>query len=99
VAENALAKEFKKLLATVGVTNGATLYALRSSVTTAMHRASLPHLELRYLTGHTTSDIMNVYTPLDPAGAMQRYFETIRPLLGAIQQRSSDLGLAVVRQV
>jgi integrase len=94
VTEDAMNKEFKKLLTLVGVKNGATLYTLRSSVTTAMHRANLPHLEMRYLTGHTTSDILNEYTSLDPVGAMRRYFDTIRPLLVAIKQRSDDLGLS-----
>ena len=47
-------REFKKLLVAVGVNNGATLYTLRSSVTTAMHSDGLPHLEMRYLTGHST---------------------------------------------
>jgi hypothetical protein len=84
---------FKKLLALVGIQNGATLYTLRSSVTTAMHRANLPHLEMRYLTGHTTSDILNEYTSLDPVGAMQRYFETIRPLLSAVADRAVALGI------
>ena len=93
VTEDALAKEFKKLLAAVGVKNGATLYTLRSSVTTGMHRADLPHLEMRYLTGHTTSDILNIYTSLDPVGAMKRYFSTITPLLVAIAERAAALGL------
>jgi hypothetical protein len=94
VTEDALNKEFKKLLVQVGVKNGPTLYTLRSSVTTAMHRANLPYLEMRYLTGHTTSDILNEYTSLDPVTAMQRYFDTIKPLLAAIKQRAEDLGLA-----
>jgi integrase len=91
VTEDAMNKEFKKLLALVGVKNGATLYALRSSVTTAMHRANLPHLEMRYLTGHAANDILNEYTFLDPVGAMRRYFDTIRPLLSAIQDRAVEL--------
>jgi hypothetical protein len=62
-----------------------------------MHRANLPHLEMRYLTGHTTSDILNEYTSLDPVAAMQRYFDTIKPLLAAIKQRAEDLGLAAPR--
>jgi integrase len=91
VTEDAMGKEFKKLLTLAGVKPGPTLYALRTSVTTAMHRANLPHLEMRYLTGHTTSDILNEYTSLDPVGAMQRYFETIRPLLDVIRERCRAL--------
>lgn len=93
VTEDALAKEFKKLLAVVGVNNGATLYTCRSSVTTAMHKAGLSHLEMRYLTGHATTDILNEYVVLDPGAEMQKYFATIRPLLDAIKQRAVKLGI------
>lgn len=91
--EDALNREFKRLLGAAGVTSGATLYSLRTSVTTAMHRANLPHLEMRYLTGHATGDILNEYTSLDPVGAMAQYFGTIRPLLAAIELRAGELGL------
>jgi len=91
VTEDSLSKEFKKLLTAASIGNGATLYTLRSSVTTAMHRANLPHLELRYLTAHTTGDILNEYTSLDPVGAIQRYFDVIRPLLDAIEKRAAAL--------
>jgi integrase len=94
VTEDALNKEFKKVLAAGGIKNGATIYALRSAVTTGMHRANLPHLEMRYLTGHTTSDILNEYTCLDPVGAMNKYFSTIQPLLSAIAARVQELGVS-----
>jgi integrase len=94
VSEDALAREFKKLLAAANIENGATLYTLRSSVTTAMHRANLPHLEMRYLTGHAAADILNEYTSLDPVGAMRSYFDSIRPLLTVIADRARALGLS-----
>ncbi len=47
-----------------------------------------------YLTGHTTSDILNEYTSLDPVAAMQKYFSTIQPLLDAIKNRADQLGLS-----
>src|SRR5262249_39397092 len=78
VSEDALAREFRTLLTAAGVANGATLYTLRGSVTEAMHAANLPHLEMRYLTGDSTIDILNAYTPLDPIGAMQHYFFSIQ---------------------
>jgi integrase len=93
VADNELAKEFKKLLSVLGIDNGSTFYTLRSSVTTAMKDARLPHLELRYLTSHSTNDILNDYARLDPVGAMQPYFLSIQPLLNAITDRASELGL------
>jgi hypothetical protein len=89
-----MAREFKRLLAAIGVSNGATLYTLRSSVTTGMKDANLPHLEMRYLTSHSTDDILNQYASLDPVRAMNLYFDTIRPLLGSIRERAEVLGLA-----
>jgi hypothetical protein len=53
-----------------------------------MNRAGVPELELRYLTGHTTSDILNQYVTLDPETAMATYFQSIRSLLEAIAQRA-----------
>lgn len=96
VSQDRMNEEFKKLLEAERVKNGSTLYTLRSAVTTAMHRAGLPHLELRYLTGHTTSDILNAYTSLDRVGAMRKYFGTIRLLLTAIADRANALGLSSV---
>jgi integrase len=95
VSEDALAREFKKLLAAAEVANGATFYTLRSSVTTGMHSANLPHLEMRYLTGHTVNDILNDYTPLKVVEAMAQYFGTIRPLLATIEDRARLLGLLI----
>ncbi|WP_439627020.1 hypothetical protein [Gemmata sp.] len=81
-SEDAMNWEFKSLLAAAGISNGATLYTLRSSVTTSMSTgAKLAHLELTYLTSHSTKDILNRYTSLDVHGEMRRYFDHIRPLL------------------
>ncbi len=95
VSTDRMAAEFKGLLAGLGISNGATLYSLRSSVTTAMKDANLPHLELRYLTGHSTDDILNEYASLDPVRAMRRYFDAVGPLLAAIGERATTLGLTV----
>ena len=86
-------KEFKALLALVGIRNGATFYTLRASVTTAMSNAGLPILYLRYLTSHSTGDILNEYASLDPIRAIQPYFNCVRPLLDAIAIRCRVLGL------
>ncbi|MBL8797221.1 MAG: hypothetical protein JNM56_25185 [Planctomycetia bacterium] len=93
VSADALNKEFKTLLARLGIKNSATLYSLRSSVTTAMKNANLPHLEMRYLTSHSTNDILNEYATLDPVAAMRQYFDGIRPLLDAIAARAAACGL------
>ena len=59
----------------------------------SMGRSGMPILELRFLTSHSTSDILNCYTSLDPTGAMQKYFAEIQPLLQAIVHRSCALGI------
>ena len=48
---------------------------------------------MRYLTSHSTDDILNQYASLDPVRAMSLYFGTIRPLLLAIRERAVALGL------
>jgi hypothetical protein len=95
VSEDVMKKEFKGVLEAAGVRNGSTLYTLRASVTPAMHRANLPHLEMRYLTGHAANDILNQYTSLDPVGSMRRYFDTVRPLRDAVRARARALGVGL----
>jgi len=92
VAEDQMARECKLLLKRLGVAD-ATLYTLRGSVTTAMERANIPHLELRYLTGHSTNDILNHYVSLNPIDAIKPYFDAIRLLLNAITERARELGV------
>jgi integrase len=91
--EDHLAGECKMLLKAIGKGDGVSLYTLRGSVTTTMDRARLPFLELRYLTSHSTADILNVYAGLDPVTAMEAYFDMVRPLLDAIEQRAQVLGI------
>ncbi len=87
-----LNREFKKLLAAAGLAAGATLYTLRSSVITTMSTgAKLAHLELTYLTSHSTGDILNRYTGLDIRGEMLKYFAFIAPLLEAVAVRCREL--------
>jgi integrase len=94
VTEDAMNREFKSLLASAGISNGATLYTLRSSVTTTMStEAKLAHLELTYLTSHSTRDILTRYTSLDVHGEMKKYFDHIRPLLDAVARRCGELDL------
>ena len=55
--------------------------------------AKVAHLELTYLTSHSTRDILNRYTPLDTRGEMAKYFDHVRPLLAAVAARTAELGL------
>lgn len=95
VSESALNVEFKRLLLALGIDDGeTTLYTLRSSVTTAMKNAGISFLDLRYFTSHSINDIMNTYTGVS-LGEMTKYFETVSPLLTAIENRAQELGLPV----
>lgn len=93
VSPDGLNREFKSLAAAAGVGRAATLYTLRSAVTTGMSvGAKLAHLELTYLTGHRVSDILAAYTGLDVHGEMRKYFAHARPLLDAIARRAVGPG-------
>jgi len=98
VSADAMNREFKALLTAAGIDTGATLYTLRSSVTTTMSTgAKLAHLELTYLTSHSTRDILTRYTSLDVHGEIRKYFDHVRPLLDAVKRRCGEwnLGTAV----
>ena len=69
VSTDDLSREFGKVLRRLETDPGVRFYDARSAVTTDMNRAGVPELELRYLTGHTTGDILNEYVTLDPKGA------------------------------
>lgn len=92
VSSDSLAKEFKCLLAAAGVPP-ARFYELRGSINTDLNDAGVSHLAQRYVTGHTTKDILNTYVSLDPTCEMQKYFRHMEPLLIAITARSRELGL------
>jgi len=90
---NEMNKEFKKLIKQAGLPQETRFYDLRSAVSTEMHKAGLSHLTLRYITGHTTNDILNDYIPLDPVEEMPKYFQLVRPLLEMITTRAIELGI------
>ena len=96
VSPDYLARAFKTLLKRAMGTTRGTLYDMRHAVTQAMKDSRMPHLDLRYLTSHTTSDILNEYTSIDVVGAMAQYFATIPNVLKAITERVESLGLARV---
>jgi hypothetical protein len=59
-----------------------------------MQAARLSHLAMRYLTSHTTKDILNTYTALDMVSEMRLYFQEIQPLLDAIVRQEQRLGIS-----
>lgn len=90
-----LAKEYKELLAMVGAAPEVRFYDLRASCNTEMDRCRVSHFVQRYVTGHTSRDIMLEYVSLDLHAEMQKYFEFLRPLLAAMHQRAGELGLVL----
>lgn len=92
-APDRLAAEFKNLRQQAGLDSSDPFYGLRSAVTTDMARTGMRHLELRYLTSHATTDILNDYVSLDPVGAMAPYFRSISPLLTSMMKQAERLGL------
>ncbi len=93
VSTDQLAASFKTLVHQGGL-SGLTLKTLRSSATTSMEAARLSHLAMRYLTSHTTKDILNHYAALDIRSEMRLYFQKIQPLLNAIVQQGQRLGIS-----
>lgn len=92
VSSDSLAKEFKSLVVKSDV-SPARYYDLRGSINTELNDAGVSHLAQRYITGHSTSDILNTYVSLDPAVEMQKHFRHIEPLLSATTSRAQELGL------
>jgi len=88
-----LRREMNRLLEAAGLRTGHSLRTFREAVSDDMKRSGMNLLDLRYLTGHSTNDIMNTYTTVDPDKAMAGYFESIRPLLNAIDARTKLLGV------
>jgi integrase len=97
-SQDELATAFKSIAKAAGL-SGKKLYDLRSSCTTQLERSGLSHLAMRYLTGHTTADILNAYVSLDPDAEMQKYFQQIGPLLAAMATQAQQLITAAAQGV
>jgi hypothetical protein len=59
-----------------------------------MDRCRVSHFVQRYVTGHTTDDILLEYVSLDLDAEMRKYFEFLAPLLQTIARRATELGLS-----
>jgi integrase len=59
----------------------------RDSATHLMERSGMGILALRYLTSHTTRDILTTYTGVDIDGAMSSYYSMVPKLVEAIASR------------
>ncbi len=81
----------KQLRAVIGKDLSIRPYDLRGSVTQEMRQSDMRHLELRYLTEHSVSDIINEYSGIEPKKEMTKYYEKIKPLLQAIERRCVEM--------
>jgi len=99
VGKKAISNELARLMREVGVPRDVPPYRLKAAVTSDLQASGLNLLDLRYLTGHTTTDIMNEYAVLDPAKAMNKFSETIGPLLDAVRQRAIELKLVTAKAI
>ncbi|MGZ0174586.1 MAG: phage integrase SAM-like domain-containing protein [Planctomycetales bacterium] len=93
VSPNMLSNAFRKTADRSGIATEVKFYDTRASVTTEIEHSDISHLVQRYVTGHTTSDIMNEYVSLDPEREMQKYWSHIAKLLETIRDRAAQLGL------
>jgi hypothetical protein len=94
VSQDLLAKEFAALLPQVGTLARARFYDLRGSTTTDLKDARVDPLIQKYVTGHSLdADIMSRYVSLRLHSDTQAYFWHIQPLLDAIAQRATELGV------
>jgi hypothetical protein len=93
VLDGELAEEFGRVLRKAGLEATGRFYDLRGAISTEMERAGVSHLVQRYVTGHTTGDILFEYASIDPNKEMKKYFATVEPLLEAMLERARQLGL------
>lgn len=96
VSPDDLNREFKRLVAAAGIDSRITIYRCREIVTTEFERVNMPILARRYLTGHSTGDILNEYTAFgveDLQDAMQLYWDRVQPLLATIAERAAAFNL------
>ena len=91
VSVNAMSREFQRILTKTSSARTGRFYDLRGSTNTELERAGVSHLVQRYVTGHTTDDILHEYVSLDPHQEMRKHFAAIAPLLEAMSGRFSQL--------
>ncbi len=102
ICTDELRREFRRLCAVANLGRDTKLYGCREAVTTELERTNLSMLLLRYLTGHSSTDIMNKYTAFDLRElkrGIRKYWKSIAPLLKAISDRAKELGVECLRDV
>ena len=94
VSEDEMAKEFRTLLKHVWPDLRATFYDLRHAVPNDMKSAGVDYMFRLYVMGRPLEHLTQAsYEGQDVHGQMSKYFLHIQPLLKAMAQRASALGL------
>ncbi len=93
VSKDTLANQFTKVVAVAGLKKRGRYYDLKAAVSTEMEHAGVSHLVQRYVSGHTTKDILFQYASINPRSEMQKYFVAVQPLLDAMIVRAQQLEL------
>lgn len=88
------AKEFDRLQKNVLGERRFTLKDLRHAVTQDFRESGVERLEARFMTGHTTKDILNTYSGLGIDREIAKYFIYVRPLLEVIASKCAEFGLS-----
>lgn len=88
-----LADEFDDLVLALDRRRPGTLYDLKHATSQLMKDSGMPHLDLQYLTCHSSGDILNEYTRIDLEKSMAKYLAAIPSLLSALATRVAELGM------
>jgi len=94
VSHEEVAKEFDGLQQIVLGERRFTLKDLRHAVTQDLRDSGVEWLEARFLTGHTTKDILNAYSGLGVDREIKKYFQHARPLLEVVTAKCAEFGLS-----
>ncbi len=92
-----LYRNFKRLVRVAGLESNVTLYDCRRAGSTEFEQVNAPMLARRYLTGHSTNDIMAQYTSFTPEDlnrAAAQHWAFAAPLIDAIAHRAGEFGLS-----
>lgn len=94
VSQDDLGGEFRRVLGSVAPGMKVRFYDSRGSVITDLRRSGVQEILRRYVSGHSVRrDIMADYESQDLHADMDRYFNFIEPLLTAIADRATELGI------
>lgn len=90
--EDEVYRAFKNCCTKAGLGSGIRVHDTRHAVTQLLYASGVDDRTIRYVTGHTTKDILNEYIALEPRRTLEPFWERIEPLTQAIAERWRELG-------